>query len=69
MELVKEFFDFSEVSFLLNYLHRLDLLRLYPFDSLRSLRVTVVGWIFSLKFQWKTVILSERAEGSGVERV
>ena len=31
------------------HLPRLDLLRLYPFDSLRSLRVTVVGKVFSKK--------------------
>ena len=31
------------------HLHRLNLRRLYPFDSLRSLRVTVVGRVFSIK--------------------
>ena len=37
------------VMYGLFHLPRLDLLRLYPFDSLRSLRVTVVGRVFSIK--------------------
>ena len=42
------------------HLHRLNLRRLYPFDSLRSLRVTVVGRVFSIKVpSRKTVTLSE----------
>ena len=31
------------------HLPRLDLWKLYPFDSLRSLRVTAVGRMFSIK--------------------
>ncbi len=33
------------------YLLSLDLRRLYPFDSLRSLRVTVVGKALSVNFK------------------
>ena len=54
------------------HLLRLGSRRLYPSTSTAepsSLRVTAVGRIFSLKFQRKTVTLSGRAEGSGVEWV
>ena len=37
------------VMYGLFHLPRLDLLKLYPFDSLRSLRVTAVGRVSSIK--------------------